>query len=342
MSKALKRPQLKNIDALFNISDTGTTGKLVVEELEIKSLVPFDGHPFYLYEDERLEDMTESIKMNGVLVPILVRKKDSCYEILAGHNRVNCSEIAGKTTVPAIVLGGISDEEALSYVIETNLMQRSFADMKHSEKAAVIAMHHAKMFSPGKRHDILRILEQMENPNKKLDENPDNINNNAENSTLPQVGEKSEEKLSHTDKKIAEMYSLSKNTVSRYLRINQLYTPLKEMLDIGYVPFIPAVTISFLSNKEQIMLADYLDEGIGKKKKKKAELMREFSKENKLDRKCMVEILKGQAVQKKQTAPAIKVSNDVYDRYFSSGQSEKEIQNIVEEALTLYFERQAV
>jgi len=343
MSKSLKKPKIKTYDDLFNTNDTETAGKLAVQELEIKNLVPFNGHPFYLYENERLDDMVESIKTNGVLVPILVRKKaDShSFEILAGHNRVNCSEIAGKTTVPGIVLENISDEEAIAYVIETNLMQRSFADMKHSEKATVIAMHHAKMFSPGKRHDIIRLLHQMENPDKKLDENSDNLNNNEENSTLPQVGERSEEKLSHTDKKIAEMYSLSKNTVSRYLRINQLYTPLKEMLDIGFVPFIPAVTVSFLINKEQIMLADYLDEGIGKLDMKKAEIMREFSKKKTLNLKTMREILSGQAVQTKQTTPAIKVSNDVYSRYFSNGQSAEEIQNTVEEALNFYFNHKA-
>jgi ParB family chromosome partitioning protein len=323
MNKPLKKPTLKTVDDLFNISDT--EGKLAVEELEISALVPFDGHPFYLYEGERQDDMVESIKNNGVLVPIIVRKKAAKYEILAGHNRENCSRIAGKTTIPAIVLDGISDEEALAIVIETNLMQRSFGDMKHSEKATVIAMHHAKMFSPGKRHDIVRLLHQMENPGEK-----------AEDTTLPQVGERLQ--LGHTDKKIAEMYSLSKNTVSRYLRIHQLYTPLKEMLDLGFIPFVPAVTVSFLTDKEQIMLADYLDEGIGKLDMKKAEILREFSKQRKLNLKTMKEILKGQAPQTERPAPAIKVSNEVYSRYFSEGQTAEEIQRTVEEALIFYFD----
>jgi ParB family chromosome partitioning protein len=124
------------------------------------------------------------------------------------------------------------------------------------------------------------------------------------------------------------------------LRINQLYSPLKEMLDIGYVPFIPAVTVSFLKDKEQIMLAEYLDEGIGRLDLKRAELMREYSKKGKLDRKAIHDILSGQALPPKQKAPAIKVSNDVYSRYFNKGQSAKEVQSIVEEALALYFESQ--
>jgi ParB family chromosome partitioning protein len=323
MSKPLAKQKLKNIDDLFQLD--GTEGRATVHELNLDELVPFAAHPFHLYDGERLDDMVESVKANGVLVPILVRRTPDTrkYEILAGHNRENASRIAQKTTIPAIVLENISDEEALAIVIETNLMQRSFADMKHSEKAAVIAMHHAKMFSPGKRHDILRILEQMQDP------------------TLPQVGEKSDEEISHTDKKIAEMYSLSKNTVSRYLRIHQLYTPLKEMLDIGFVPFIPAVTVSFLTDSEQIMLADYLDEGIGRLDIKKADLLREYSKEGKLDRQSMVAILSGKAVPKPQKAPTIKVSGEVYSRYFTSGQSAQEVQTVVEDALAFYFHHKA-
>ena len=100
-------------------------------------------------------------------MPIIARKfntDDEAFEILAGHNRINAAQLAGLSTVPAVVLEGITDEQAMVYVVETNLMQRSFADMKHSEKAAVIAMHHCKMFSQGKRNDILEQLKAPENP----------------------------------------------------------------------------------------------------------------------------------------------------------------------------------
>jgi ParB family chromosome partitioning protein len=100
--------------------------------------------------------MMESIRANGVLVPIL--------EILAGHNRINAVRIAGLSVVPAIVLENVPDDEALIYVIATNLTQRSFSDMAHSEKAAVIALQHSKLFSQGKRNDILNELKMLENP----------------------------------------------------------------------------------------------------------------------------------------------------------------------------------
>ena len=347
--KTLSKPQPKVADE----TGANTERKLVVEDLDINTLTPFEGHPFSIYQNERLDDMVASIESSGVLVPILVRRKPDTdtptLEILAGHNRVNASKIAGKTTIPSIILDNISDEEAMAYVIETNLMQRSFTDMNHSEKATVIAMHHAKMFSQGKRNDILHLLHQMENPeespSRKLGKIANKPTVHAKNETFLQVGEKIEsddtdEEISHTDKRIAEMYSLSKNTVSRYLRIHQLHTPLKEMLDIGFIAFIPAVTVSFLKDKEQIMLADYLDEGVGRLDMKKAEMLRDSSKQGKLNRKRMVEILNGKALPKKEKAPTVKVRNEVYSRYFTNNQSVKEVENIVEEALALYFNNQ--
>lgn len=64
------------------------------------------------------------------------------------------------------MLENISDDDARAYVIETNLMQRSFLDMTPSEKAEVIALHHSKMFSQGKRNDIIEHLKMLENPHE--------------------------------------------------------------------------------------------------------------------------------------------------------------------------------
>ena len=59
--------------------------------------------------------------------------------MLAGHNRQNAAKLAGLKEIPAIVKDNLPDDEAYVYVIETNLMQRSFTDLSVSEKAAVLA-----------------------------------------------------------------------------------------------------------------------------------------------------------------------------------------------------------
>lgn len=109
-----------------------------VTMLDIDSIKPFNNHPFHLYEGDRLDDMVESIRDHGILNPVIVRKMDDGYEMLSGHNRQNAAKIAGLKKIPAIIKYDLPDTDAYVYVIETNLMQRSFSNLEISEKAAVL------------------------------------------------------------------------------------------------------------------------------------------------------------------------------------------------------------
>lgn len=132
-----------------------------LQSLPVDKIKPFHDHPFHLYEGERLDDMVESIWEHGVLNPVIVRKKGRGYEMLSGHNRQNAARIVGLTEIPAIVKEGLTDEEAYVYVIETNVIQRSFTDMAPSEKAAVLSARYEKVITQGKRNDILREIEEI-------------------------------------------------------------------------------------------------------------------------------------------------------------------------------------
>jgi ParB family chromosome partitioning protein len=334
--KAAKpKPQLKNLDEFFGLVDSEVQGNLFVQDIPIENLAPFKGHPFRLYEGERLEDMVASIKANGVLVPVTARKltadtetdetaatdTDDLLETLTGHNRINAARIAGLTTVPVIVLEDISDAEAMAYVVETNLMQRSFADMSHSEKAAVIAMHYDKMFSQGKRNDVLEHLKVLENPDYKP--------NTASDTNEPETGQRS-------DERIAAMYSLSRNTVARYLRINQLIAPLKIMLDNGKLILGVAVELSFLTEQEQTWLGSCLEEGFTVNPAKAA-VLRQHSKDGTLDGETMKQILTGQTAVTENKPRKVNVRSELFNRFFTPEQSAKEVEVIVEEALLLYF-----
>jgi ParB family chromosome partitioning protein len=314
--KGKASPRLKNIDDMFGLNDG-------VNTIEIDKLTPFNGHLFRLYEGERLDDMVESIRVNGVLVPIIVRKVATVLEILSGHNRVNAAKLAGLTEVPAIVKENVSDDEAMVYIIETNLIQRSFSDMTHTEKAAVISLHHSKMFSQGKRNDILEQIKMLENPHKY-----------NENATSTQVGEKL-----LTVKKVGEMYSLSKNTVSRYIRIQQLVPALKFRLDKDEITFIPAVTLSFLKEDEQNIVNECMEQSKFSVDMKKAETLRLFSESGKLTEESVKMILSGEVKSKASVIPTIKLKKAVYEKYFTLDQSTKEIQTIVEKALDMYFNK---
>ena len=328
---------LKNLDDLFNLNDgvnpleqsvpiieTQLHHKRMVTSIAIEKLNPYKGHPFKLYEGERLEDMVESIRTNGVLVPIIARKVDTTLEILAGHNRVNAAKLAGLIEVPALVLENISDDDARVYVIETNLLQRSFSDMSHSEKTEVIALHHSKMFSQGKRNDIIEQLKSLENPHEY-----------GKNETCSQVANKSK-----SIAKVGQEYGLSKDTIARYLRIHQLIIELKIMLDNGNIAFMSAVMLSYLKIEEQTQIFECMERNGLSVDVKKAEILRQFSEKGKLNGESVYKILTGDTALKPNRTPTVKINKLVYAKYFKPNQSAKEVQDIVEKALESYFDAQ--
>src|SRR5665648_304588 len=156
--------ELLQADGMFSIPAQREENGMTL--IEFDKIRPFRNHPFHLYKDERLDDLVESIKSNGILIPMIVRKIDADpngyeYEMLASHNRLNGAKLAGLAEGSCIVKDSISDEEALMYVIETNVIQRSFADMLPTEKAAVLAMSYSKFFLPEtKTSEIEKVVEE--------------------------------------------------------------------------------------------------------------------------------------------------------------------------------------
>ena len=199
-----------------------------VEQIKIDDIQAFHDHPFHLYEGERLQDMVQSIKEHGVLNPVIVRKLGKGYEMLSGHNRANAAKLAGLTEVPAIVKADLPDEEAYVYVIETNLMQRSFNDLMPSEKAAVMAAHYDKVCCQGKRNDIISELKILNG------EEPDD--------TCCHNGNK----LKSLDV-IASEYGFSSRNAARYLRLNYLIQPFKNLMDENKIALLAAVDVSYLT-----------------------------------------------------------------------------------------------
>jgi len=342
---AKTKSRLSNLDALYeneaaaipSESLTPTIKKVPTTNLPSRNkkeisyefaaqLTSFKGHPFRLYEGERLNDMVESIRAKGVIVPIIVRRIGDVLEILSGHNRVEASKLAGITEIPTIILENVTDADALAVVIETNLLQRSFSDMSHSEKAAVLALHHSKMFSQGKRNDIIEKLQMLEKPHE-----------TGVSESCAQVAHK----LKSRDI-VAKEYGLSKDTVARYLRVNQLISSLKIQLDNGNIAFMSAVMLSHLSDTEQKLLADCIEKHNLPVDMKKADMLRKCSEKSRLDKDSIYRILSGAMAHKPSRTPTVKISKTVFVKYFDFKQSSKEIQGIVEEALAFYHEHKGI
>lgn len=93
--------------------------------IEIDKLVDFrNNQPFLFYDNDKKEEMMESIKKYGVMTPIIVRKiEDDKYEILSGHNRVRCSKELGLSTIPAQIVD-CDDKKATIIMLDSNLCNR--------------------------------------------------------------------------------------------------------------------------------------------------------------------------------------------------------------------------
>ena len=287
--------------------------------IPVEKIVPFHNHPFRLYEGERLDDMVESIKEHGVLNPVIVHKVADGYEMLAGHNRWNAAKIAGIREIPAIVKEDLSKEEAYVYVIETNLMQRSFTDLLPSEKAAVLAERYEKVMCQGKRNDILEEIARLNGT-----DTSDSCGHDVHKSQKSRDG-------------LGEEYGMTGRNIARYMRLDRLIPEFKEAVDKGTLAMVAAVDLSYLNVKIQ-KLIQQVAEAEGKKlKPKQAVELRKMGK--KITKEAIENVLTGKE-QKKPQSVSVKLSVELYEKYFAQMDA-GEVQEIMEKALEGYFGKEA-
>ena len=299
-------------------------------EMDFARMEPFPNHKFKLYEGQQLADMVESIRQFGVLLPIILwHNEDGKYIILSGHNRHNAALLAGLSKAPVIIKENLTYDEAVLIVTETNLRQRSFGDMSHSERAYCLAQHYEALKSQGRRNDLLDEIEMLLNPHE-----------SRENPTSSQV----ETKL-RSDEKLGEEYGLSHAKVARYIRLVGLNTKLLEKVDTGEIPFLAAYDLSFIVDGDrQRRIAELMESDNYKVDMKKAELLRSYYETGKLNDTTAVQILSGEKTRKPKTnkPQPFKVKPAVITKYFTAGQSAREIEDTIERALALYFENQHI
>lgn len=285
-----------------------------LELLPVKSIKPFHDHPFHLYEGERLEDMIASIKEHGVLNPVIVQKVEDGYEMLSGHNRLNAAKLAGLKEIPAIVKTGLSEEEAYVYVIETNLMQRSFSDLLISEKAAVLKARYEKESCQGRRNDIIEEIARMEGKE------------------VPVTCGHGDQRLNTRDM-IGKEYELSGSSVGRLLKLNDLIKPFKDMVDRGALYTKVALQMAFLPEEEQNMVYEAIK---GKSTKVTLEaVMKLRSHSGALTDAMIKRYLSTEPVKKK----CYKVPGRIVEKYFE-GMDPNMVDSIVEQALEAWFRKE--
>ena len=307
------------------VQDTSVAVNGIVS-IPVEEIHPFYDHPFRLYEGDRLEDMVQSIRAYGVLNPVIVRKAARGYEMLAGHNRTNAAKIAGLTEVPAIVKTDLSDEDAYVYVIETNLLQRSFAELLPSEKAAVLVARYEKISSQGKRNDIRQEIEALE----------ETCGHDVHKSRQRTCGHDVHKSQKSRDG-LGEEYGMTGRNIARYMRLDRLIPEFKDAVDKGTLAMVAAVDLSYLNVKMQKLIQQVAEAERKKLKPKQAVELRKMGKE--ISKEAVEGVLACKEKKKPQSV-SVKLPVELYEKYFAQMDAGA-VQEIMEKALEGYFGKEA-
>ena len=109
VSKMSERLNFKSVEELL-----GVVNEEAAMDIEIYKISGFKGHPFKVVDDEKMQELVESIKVNGVLSPVLIRPTGmDTYEMISGYRRLHAAELAGLTAIPSIIRE-MTDDEAMA------------------------------------------------------------------------------------------------------------------------------------------------------------------------------------------------------------------------------------
>jgi ParB family chromosome partitioning protein len=217
---------LTGYDELFMTDQERQENRLPkIYDIPLSEIDDFPDHPFKVRLDEDMDQLVQSVKDRGIIVPITLRRKeDGRYEIVSGHRRRKACELAGMDSIRAEIKD-LTRDEAIILMVESNL-QRSV--ILPSEKA----------FSYKMRLDAMRRM-----PGRPSKENGAPVG--------PDFSGKSREAL-------AEVSPDGKSQIQRYIRLTELIPTLLDVVDEGRIGMRPAVELSYLSKEEQSALADVM------------------------------------------------------------------------------------
>ena len=244
---------LPTLDDIFSTQEERDLKAMIagrVLEVPLDQIDDFPDHPFQVRLDEDMDLLVESIKENGLLTPVKLRKKeDGRYEIISGHRRRKACELAGRDTLTAEVLE-VDRDTAVIMMVDSNL-QRS--NILPSEKAKSYKMK----------------MDAMKRKAGRPSKNYSQVDNNFSDSTSSQ--------------EIAKEVGESQAQVFRYVRLNNLTPSLLQMVDDRKIAFTPAVELTYLTAEQQQTLCESIESQACTPSLSQAQKMKRFAQEGKLD-----------------------------------------------------------
>ena len=294
----------------FKLDDFFTTqeirdeeSKEKIEEIDLSLIDDFKEHPFKVVVNDEFVNLEKSIKDNGILNPVIVRKKDNGrYEMISGHRRKFACNRIGYDKIPCIIKD-LTDDEATIYMVDSNLQRE---ELLPSEKAFAYKMKYEALKHQGVKTYV------------PLDQN--------ENSSGPLVQKTSAEL-------IGEEVGESERQIRRYIRLTYLIPELLDKVDNKIIAFRPAVEISYLKKNEQEELFDFIECNLSTPSLSQSQQLKELSLKGKLTKNIMEDML---SQEKPNQIPKIKLDEGRIKRVLPKNIKNDKIEDYIVNSIEYY------
>lgn len=290
-SKMNERLNFKSVEELL-----GVVNEESAMDIEICKISSFKGHPFKVVDDEKMQELVESIKTNGVLSPVLIRPTGmDTYEMISGHRRLHAAQLAGLTAIPSIIRE-MTDDESVIAMVDANIQRE---ELLPSEKAFAYKMK------------LNAMKRQAGRPSKE---------NACQNGTNLR-----------SDEILAEQSGESARSIQRYIRLTELIPELLEYVDLRRIQFTSAVEISYLDKEIQKWLFEYIRDN-GLVKPKQIALLREACKTGIMTEGKLIAILNDSQPGRTPSTKNL-ISEKKLRQYFPSDYTEEDMRSVIVELL---------
>lgn len=287
-SRVASKIKMATVDELLGVPAEYAEAVLI----EIDRIAPFKNHPFKVLDDERMDDLVESIKANGVLNPVIVRPTGGGqYEMISGHRRIHASKLAGLDKIPAISKQ-LSDDEATIIMVDSNIQRE---EILPSEKAFALKMKMEAINRQGQRTDM--------DGTSRLED----------------------EKLSADI--AGEQYGMGARQVQRYIRLTYLSDELLELVDKTKIGINLAVDISYFDSEVQHWIYEYVKEN-GFLKPVQIQALKEYGNLENITQYVLIHTM-NEALPKTKDTGRVALSGQKLKRYFPAGFSSRKREEII-------------
>ena len=289
MNRTGQKLKLTSVEELLGVPATESS-----TEIDIHMIHDFKDHPFKVLDDDKMDDLVESIRVNGVLSPVLVRPDgEDSYEMISGHRRMHAAKIVGLTMIPAIVRD-LTDDEAIVYMVDSNIQRE---ELLPSEKAFAFKMKMDAMNRQGERGDLT-------------------FGHHVQKWSHEAIGADS---------------GFSGRQVQRYIRLTELIPELLDMVDSKRLQFTAGVEISYINKEVQQWICEYIHEN-GNVNQKQIALLRQELSNGAIIQSQLIDILNESAtgrIPKKKVTLSEKKLQKYFPPHYSSADMEKVIENLL-------------